>query len=821
MTSLARLLLSLRTGTIAFLCLAVLCSFAGDVLGEDKQPTEKSTEATQKKEEPKASLIEIYAWTGIIPKELIDLESKISDFANTATIEAQLPELLKEIQNIQWEVSLLKAANNLQRLQTSTYDLQILKIKNKLNKVSDPLNRAITELSAWHKDWQTKKDTLIEYKKQKDKTLSLVNDEKKDLDEDINKALKIIEEKLTPLLNLGKKIGDMQVQIYACESDLKAIDADLRKENIQQTSPSLLSKDFYTRLNPSLVKDSFLSIQSFILLQLNNLKGNYFLFIFASSILVIIATAINYTRRFVSTVQQWRAFAESPIATTIFLASANSSFIGMLFPEFVIPREWEALLHIINILAVVHLLNSIVLGHYRRKILSQLSYFLAFTLLLVALNLPQTAIFFYVFYVALVALIIFLIKLKRRLHHPTSPVEWFHRGWGIFPLLVLLSGTTGYDRFAVFFFSAVLSTIVAFMIIWMLYKLNSGLIELVLWVIPVSFIKINRSLLQKKINPILIGLHIFLLAAVVLVNWVIYPTVDSALAGIANFGFNLGGIRISPGFIITILLVFYLGWLASQASQFLLLHEVLPHYSNEKGVQMSISRLVHYGILFVTFFILLRVLGFKLEQLTLLGGALGVGIGFGLQAIFNNFAGGLILLFERPVKVGDTIQLGNDLGEVKTVGLRATIIQTFDNAEIVIPNSDLVTGQVTNWTLANRKIRVKVPVGVAYGSNVNKVLELLRNCATANPMVLPTPKPVAFFLAFGASSLDFELRVWIPEFLDRTQVLSDLNRDIEAEFSINGIEIPFPQSDVHIRSIVGQEQTVPKPQQPQNDPESI
>ena len=172
-----------------------------------------------------------------------------------------------------------------------------------------------------------------------------------------------------------------------------------------------------------------------------------------------------------------------------------------------------------------------------------------------------------------------------------------------------------------------------------------------------------------------------------------------------------------------------------------------------------------------------------------------------MQAIVNNFVCGLILLFERPIKVGDTLQIGTEIGEVKNLGLRATIIQTFDNAEIVVPNSDLVTGQVTNWTLAERRVRVRIPVGVAYGSDVAKVLEILLACANGNPVVLSTPKPKAFFLAFGASSLDFELRVWISEFLDKIQVLSDLNQDIENEFSLRKIEIPFPQTDLHLRSV--------------------
>jgi small-conductance mechanosensitive channel len=194
-------------------------------------------------------------------------------------------------------------------------------------------------------------------------------------------------------------------------------------------------------------------------------------------------------------------------------------------------------------------------------------------------------------------------------------------------------------------------------------------------------------------------------------------------------------------------------------------------------------------------------MGVSLTKLTILGGALGVGIGFGLQTIVNNFASGLILLFERPIKVGDTIELGTEMGVVRHLGLRSTIIKTFDNAEIVVPNSDLVSSQVTNWTLAERKARVKVPIGVAYGSDISQVLQILLSVAGDHPMTLTTPPPRALFLSFGASSLDFELRVWIADFSDRRQVQSELNQELNNEFADAGIEIPFPQSDLHIRTI--------------------
>jgi potassium efflux system protein len=178
-----------------------------------------------------------------------------------------------------------------------------------------------------------------------------------------------------------------------------------------------------------------------------------------------------------------------------------------------------------------------------------------------------------------------------------------------------------------------------------------------------------------------------------------------------------------------------------------------------------------------------------------------VGIGFGLQAIVNNFVCGLILLFERPIKVGDSIQLGEQWGKIKRIGLRATIVQTLDNAEIVVPNNDLVANQVTNWTLSDRQSRIRLSVGVAYGSDVALVIDTLRASAEENPLVLRVPAPQVVFTGFGESSLDFRLQVWIADVDSRFQVQTEILQEIDRRFRQLGIEIPFPQRDLHLRTV--------------------
>jgi len=284
----------------------------------------------------------------------------------------------------------------------------------------------------------------------------------------------------------------------------------------------------------------------------------------------------------------------------------------------------------------------------------------------------------------------------------------------------------------------------------------------------------------------------------ILAIWGLYPNLAGATKGLLTLGFNLGAQRISVALVIAAAGIFYGSYLISWILQKILIDEVLLRSRVEWGVRVSIGRLVHYVLVFLGFLLALLTLGFKFTELTILLSALGVGIGFGLQSIVNNFISGLILLFERPVRVGDIIELDGKWSEIKRIGLRSTTVQTFDQADVIVPNADLVTNQVTNWTLSNRQARLIIPVGVAYGSNVPLVMETLTTCARANSKVAQTPPPQVLFLGFGDSSLDFELRVWVVDVGDRLTVKSELHQEVDRSFREAGIVIAFPQRDVHL-----------------------
>ena len=228
---------------------------------------------------------------------------------------------------------------------------------------------------------------------------------------------------------------------------------------------------------------------------------------------------------------------------------------------------------------------------------------------------------------------------------------------------------------------------------------------------------------------------------------------------------------------------------------------LLANSSVEMGVRLAVGTIVRYIVIAVGVIVILQTTGIDLSTVTILAGALGVGVGFGLQNVTNNFVSGFILLIERPIKVGDRIEVGPVTGDVVNIALRATTVVTNDNIAIIVPNSEFVSSRVTNWSYTDRNVRFNFPVGVSYQSDPELVRRILLQIADQHPGVLKDPKPDALLQEFGDSSLNFILRVWTKQYATTPGVLrSELNFMISKIFKEQGIEIPYPQRDIHIRS---------------------
>ncbi len=268
-------------------------------------------------------------------------------------------------------------------------------------------------------------------------------------------------------------------------------------------------------------------------------------------------------------------------------------------------------------------------------------------------------------------------------------------------------------------------------------------------------------------------------------------------------GFTIGSVTISLSEIFIAVLIFIAAMVSTRAIQRALTERVFPQTNLDVGIQNSLSSGLGYLGLAIAAMLAISAIGLDLSNVALIAGALSVGIGFGLQAIINNFVSGLILLIERPIKVGDWIVVGAYEGTVKRINVRATEIETFQRASIIVPNSELISGAVTNWTHKDSYGRVEIPIGVAYGSDVQQAMAILRKCLDDHPEILAWPEPNVLFRRFGESSLDFEARGFIANVTLRIIVISQLCVAIDQAFREAEIEIPFPQRDLHIRSAEG------------------
>jgi len=249
--------------------------------------------------------------------------------------------------------------------------------------------------------------------------------------------------------------------------------------------------------------------------------------------------------------------------------------------------------------------------------------------------------------------------------------------------------------------------------------------------------------------------------------------------------------------VILVVVLFYFagklrGWMAGR---------MLARVGLDLGARQAVASITRYLVLLLGLLIILQTAGINLTTLNVLAGAVGIGVGFGLQNVVSNFISGLIIMFERPIKIGDRIVIDDVEGDVVEIGARSTVVLTNDNINIIVPNSKFITENVINWKYNDGTVRFKIPIGVAYGSDLRKVEKILLEVAAAEEDVLDDPAPVVRFLEFGDSSLNLELRAWTTNGVTRKgKLLSALNFAIYDKFQEHEIEIPFPQRDLHIRS---------------------
>ncbi|WP_020528003.1 mechanosensitive ion channel family protein [Flexithrix dorotheae] len=412
----------------------------------------------------------------------------------------------------------------------------------------------------------------------------------------------------------------------------------------------------------------------------------------------------------------------------------------------------------------------------------------------------------------LFALIYLLKPTRMKFFFPVMAWRKFARLVGVLCVIIfiaaVLSNTVGYVSLSSFLSEGAIYSLSSAVYLFMIARVIIGSIIILINnrpLINLQFIRKNPELVQSKVIGSIRFLAILTWVIDVMFNFNLFNNLYERTVEIIDAPVVIGSISFTMGGIFASIIILWIANVLSKLVKFILEEDILLRLNTTRKTSGSISLFTKYFILGVGFFMALAATGIDMSNFTIILGAFSVGIGFGLQNIFNNLVSGIILAFERPINLGDTVEVGNLKGEVKEIGLRASTVRTFDGAEVIVPNGNLISNEVINWTLSDGNRRIEILLGVAYGTDPNRVLPILIKAAQMHPDVLVFPAPMAVFLGFGDSSLDFRLLFWVSKYQDWMTIRSDIAISIYNALDEADIEIPFPQRDLHIRSTVESE----------------
>jgi small-conductance mechanosensitive channel len=315
-----------------------------------------------------------------------------------------------------------------------------------------------------------------------------------------------------------------------------------------------------------------------------------------------------------------------------------------------------------------------------------------------------------------------------------------------------------------------------------------------------SSVRSQRSRITASVRRLITGAGLLAWIWATLEAFRLLDPLARTVGALMEFRLEVGAVGIAPATVVIFGLSVWLAVYVSRVTRFFLDHDVLPRLSLPRGVPGAISTSLHYVIVGLALAFGVTAMGLDLSSLAFVVGALGVGIGFGLQNIINNFISGLILLFERPIQVGDEVKIGQLMGTMKRIGIRASIVRTYEGSEVIVPNGDLISQQVINYTLSDRFRRMELRVGVAYGTDLDRAREAIVEALESIEQILEEPAPAVFFNGFGESSLDFRVLFWVPDFQLGLETGSALGMAVNQALTEADIVIPFPQRDLHLRT---------------------
>ena len=734
------------------------------------------------------------------------LEYKVKNVLDVSELEKRYAEIDENLKDPSDQLQKLKDTKELKfnKLVELKYAIEL---ENDLfEKISRPLSKDIRKVGAWRKEWLAEKKHWNEWQSslsKESKELEQVKLTFTNANNTIDTALNLISRELEVMLTLQAKFFNIQAKRTGIATELDELILGEKRSVRFSTSPPMFTSQYLSRFSSNLWHAVPQGLSAVTWPGSQFFARHIWIILLQVFFFLVVIIAVYRNRKMLNESKRWHFLSERPFSAGIFLGA----LITLWLYEYSQAMEtWQLLLTIIGGIAFARLLRVLIKTSWKRHFAYGAIIFLNATKLMDVVNLPIPLFRIYIVLTSLIGLF-FCVRWANKSRHI--------KGSGLYTVLfrlmslhfavMIILELWVKEGLAKYLFEAFIRSAITVLVFALFIYMIHGGIE---WLFRSSLIR-QSKLLYKDTEIIIRRTAFFIDFAIcglvlipgILMIWGAYDSLDEAMRGMLTLSFNMGTKRISVSLMIISAGIFYGALLVSGIIQKLIMDEVLITGKVEKGVRVSIGRLINYVIIFVGFLLAVSALGLDFTKLTIILSALSVGIGFGLQGVVNNFVSGLILLFERPVREGDIIELDGKWAEIKNIGLRATIVQTPFHADMVIPNADMVNNQVTNWTLSNRKVRFAIPVGVVYGSDVPLVIEKLMACGKSNLRVAKTPLPEVLFLNFGDSSLNFELRVWVWDASYRLSVINELNQEIDRSFREAEIKIAFPQLDLHLRSV--------------------
>ena len=776
----------------------IVCSTVIPVVGEETLIPAKSAEPPPMV----PSLADVVYQAGSLGQRLDVLKARIDAVEGLRKMERRLEGAKNQTDLFTSRLGGIEAEDLQSYQQLAALKGELREEANDVKRVVESLTETIQEVESRRRNWLAEKNRWEGWRLQLGADLSLtsVTAAFTRATTNIDQALDIISRKLEPLLEIQQKAGDIGAKISSLTDQIDAMMAQQRGGTLRGGMPHMFSIAYLHQLI-DLIHEPARLIKA-----LTPPDPAFFVekgWVLALQVMVfalMFATVRRYRPNLLENSDR-RFLVKRPISLSLFVAIFSISFLYESPPTL-----WRVLVQTVAGVVTARLVAAFVKEPWiKRAIYILILVMIGFQALLIA-GVPMAVMRLFLLVWSMAGIVYFGWRARQgALTGKPAVLIWLLRLVVVVFATITVADVIGFGNFAVQIMDGAIRTSILLLMGWAMLRLIRVALELGVESMPgdkFAFLRQNADAILRRIIFFANSVIVIFVVANLLVVWKLYDIPVEALQAFFSFGMTIGEQRITLGLVVTAVLILYGAFAVSWGFQALLMENMLSRRQMDTGARISIVRLVHYALVLVGFFIALSALGFELKNITIIGGALGVGIGFGMQAIVNNFVSGLILLFERPIKVGDVIQLSDgQQGRVLNLGLRATTVQTFDRAEIVVPNGDLISNQVTNWTLGDRSMRLTIPVGVAYGSDVETVMRVLMAVATGNDQVLKDPQPMVLFLNFGDSSLDFQLRVWISDFNNRRIIQSALIQEIDRRFRIEGVEISFPQRDLHLRSV--------------------